>query len=272
MAEDYVLPEDVAEETPRRFEKTLRVLIIIALLCLVCELVWLFVITPFRPFSVIDVTGYLGIEREVILECAGVTSGSSYFSANAAAIEKALLGFNQIQSVKVRKSFPGKLEIALESRQPVALALASVSGATVPVVLDSQGVIFQVGGIEIDSSLPGRLPVISGIFIDDPYPGMKLPALLVPLLSELEKIRLAAPELLEAVSEFRINRKLFDTYDLFLYPVHKKIKIRLSELNEDSLRYCLLMVDVMAAKESSIDTLDFRSGIASYIPKEAASE
>jgi cell division protein FtsQ len=46
----------------------------------------------------------------------------------------------------------------------------------------------------------------------------------------------------------------------------------LPELNEDLLRYTLLLVDVLASKESGIESLDFRSGIASYIPKEASSE
>ena len=270
MSEDYVLPEDTVAASPRRFEKTLRVLIFIAALCLSGELIWLLAIAPFRPFSAIDVSGYDGIEREVILANAGITSSSSFFSADVAVIEKALMSLSQLESVRVFKSFPGRLQITLEGRRPVATALASVNSETVPVVFDSRGVIFQVGGNEIDGLLSGRLPVISGIFIEDPFPGMKLPVFFVSLFLELEKIKISSPELLEAVSEIRINRKLFDTYDLLLYPVHKKIKIRLSELNEDILRYSLLMVDVLAAKEDGIDTLDFRSGIASYIPKEAA--
>jgi hypothetical protein len=43
-------------------------------------------------------------------------------------------------------------------------------------------------------------------------------------------------------------------------------------VNEDILRYALLMVDVLSSGNEDIDTLDFRSGIASYIPKEASSE
>jgi hypothetical protein len=44
------------------------------------------------------------------------------------------------------------------------------------------------------------------------------------------------------------------------------------ELNGDSLRYLLLVLDVLEEQGSPLDELDFRSGsIASYIPKEAAS-
>jgi hypothetical protein len=51
--------------------------------------------------------------------------------------------------------------------------------------------------------------------------------------------------------------------------MHKKIKVRLSELNEDLLRYTLLMVDVLSLNEQGVDSFDFRSGIASYKPLEA---
>jgi cell division protein FtsQ len=114
--------------------------------------------------------------------------------------------------------------------------------------------------------------VISGLVIDEPYPGMRLPAMFNSLFKDLDTLRLRAPELLAAVSEIKINRKSFDGFDLVLYPVHKQIRVRLSELNQDLLRYTLLMADVLAAKEPGINFIDFRSGMASYTLKEASSE
>jgi len=272
MAEDYVLPEEIATAAPTRFEKFLRVFIVLAVLCLAGELVWLLGITPFRPFSGIEISGYEGIAREEILARAGISPDSSYFSVNVVNSEKALMGFSALESVKVLKHFPDKLHIILESRKPVAYALSSLNGRTVPVLFDNRGVIFRIGGNENDESLLYLLPVISGLVIEDPFPGMKLPVMFVPLFQALEKIGISAPELFQAVSELRINRKSSDSFDIILYPAHKKIKVRLSELNEDLLRYTLLMVDVLASKDSGISSLDFRSGIASYIPKEASSE
>ena len=169
------------------------------------------------------------------------------------------------ESVKVSKYFPSRLQIVLEDRKPVAQTLASMGGINVPVLLDRQGVVFGVG--DYSMFLSGTLPVISGIVIEEPFPGMRLPGIFLPLFSELEKITISAPELLGAVSELRVNRKLFGDFDLILYPVHGRIKVRLSELNEDLLRYTLLMVDVLSPNEGSIGTVDFRSGIASYIPQ-----
>jgi len=264
---DYVLDNS---EAPTGFEKFIKIFIVIAGLCLGAELIWLLGISPFRPFSKIDITGLDGVGREQILAIAGVNASSSYFTTDVIKIENALMRVSQIESVKVFKFFPNRLSIVLDGRKPVAVALASVEGKTAPVVFDSQGVIFEVGG----KNVPDFYPVISGLIIEDPVPGMRLPGTFIPFLKELEKIELSSPELLQAVSEFRIYRKLFDGFDLILYPAHKQIKVRLSEINEDTLRYALLMVDVLSSDPVSnkIDTLDFRSGIASYIPKEAYPE
>ena len=275
MAGDYVLE---GSSEPARFEKILKVFIILASLCLVGELVWLFGISPFRQFSKIDISGYDGITREEILTIAGLSEDSSFFTTDIKAVENALAEISSLASVRVFKSFPGRLKIVLEARRPLAYALADLNGYTVPVLFDSEGVIFEVAG----KALSAKLPVISGLVIEEPVPGTRLPPSFVPFLKELEKIENSSPELLSAVSEFKIVRKPFDGFDLLMYPVHRRIKVRLSEVNEDIIRYALLMVDVLSSGDEMIDTLDFRSGIASYtnqslmnqslIPKEASSE
>jgi len=285
MAADYILPESAA---PTAFEKTIRVLIILAVLSLAGVLIWFLGIAPFRAFSKIDIIGgeeqinspalqaeglsYFGISRAAILLKAGITLDSSYVSANVPAMEKALMGIVSFESVRVFKHFPDRLQIVLEGRKPVASALADIDGRTVPVLFDSQGVVFQIGGDIRKGTFNRQLPLISGLIIEDPVPGMRLPVIFTSLFKELEKIGNSAPELLAAVSELRINRRSFDGFDLILYPVNKKVKVRISEINEDLLRYTLLMVDVLASREDGIETLDFRAGIASYVPKEASSE
>ena len=262
MAEDYVLDNSAA---PSRFEKLLKIFIIFACLALAGELIWLLGIGPFRRFTRIDVNGYEGIAKEEILKIAGINEKSSFFTTDTRIVEQSLLNISSLESVKVFKYFPARLQIILEDRQPLACALVNINGETVTVVFDSQGVIFETG----ETLLPVMLPLVSGLVIDEPYPGMKLPPVFIPFFKELEKIKMTSPELLSAISEIKISRKPFDGFDLVLYPVHKRIKVRLSELNEDLLRYTLLMIDVLASREEGIDTLDFRSGIASYIPKEA---
>jgi len=272
MAGDYILEGETAAAAPRRFDKFLKTFIILAGLGLAGQLIWLMGITPFRPFSRIDISGFDGLTKEEIFAAAGITSSSSYYSTDTRAMEKALTGLYTLQSAKVFRHFPDRLQIVLEGQRAVASALASMGGRSVPVFFNSQGVVYRIGGDENESALSRQLPVISGLFIEDPVPGMRLPAMFLSLFRQLEKIQSSAPELLTAVSELRINPKPYDGFDLVLYPVHRKVKVRIHELNEDLLRYTLLMVDVLASKEPGIESLDFRSGIASYKPLEVSSE
>ena len=280
MAGDYALPEKAMTAAPRRFEKFLKAFIFLALFALGGQLIWLMGVSPFRPFSRIDILGNGELDRTEILAMAGINGDSSYFSTDERAVEKTLMGLYTIQSAKVFKHFPDRLQIILEGRQAVASALVYQGDRTVPVFFDSQGVVFKIGRDKRDElHQPDlhqqdllALPIISGLIIEEPFPGMRLPAAFLSLFRELEKIQSSAPELLTAVSELRINPKSYEGFDLVLYPVHKKVKVRLSELNEDLLRYTLLLVDVLAAKEGGQGSLDFRGGIASYIPKEASSE
>ena len=274
MSRSVLLREGIVDTTSGGFERFLKIFIGLAVLFLAAELVYLLGVMPFRPFSSIDISGYINIPKDEILGAAGLTGNSTYFSTDAKNIEKALQAYSSLESVQVVKQFPDKLKIILESRRPVASALATVNGATIPVLFDSNGVIFQIGG-ETKDQFPedtSGLPVISGLVIENPYPGMKLPVMFSSFFEQLEKIEMSAPELLQAVSEIKISPKSFNSFDIVLFPAYKKIRVRLSELNEDMLRYTLLMVDVLASRDPGIDNLDFRSGIASYIPKEASSE
>ena len=268
MTDDLYFAEEAAPTAPARSEKLFRIFIIIAIVCLGIMLIWLFGISPFRPFASINITSYDEIARERVLFLAGITSSSSFFSTNAQNVERSLMSISSVESVQVSKRFPDRLNIVLENRRPVATALATVGGVTVPVIFDSQGVVFQIGRDEITPV--GILPIVSGLVIEDPFLGMRLPPQFIPFFRELERIDISSPGLLEAISEIRIDLRPFNSYDLILYPVHRRIKVRLSELNEDMLRYSLLMVDVLASREDEIDIIDFRSGIASYIPKEAS--
>jgi cell division protein FtsQ len=149
-----------------------------------------------------------------------------------------------------------------------------VGGRQVPVYYDRKGVVFNIGGEASGGAglISGDLPVISGLVIEDPRPGMQLPAAFIPLLEQLDQIRQNAPELLSAVSEIRINRKPYDGFNLILYPVHKPIRVRLEkDLSEETLRYVLLMLDVFDKAGGYPEEIDFRSGIGSFSVKEAPS-
>jgi cell division protein FtsQ len=254
----------------RKLEKGLKRLFILAGIILGAEFIWLFGVSPCIPLSTVEVRDFPGFERPDVLRFAGIGEGASFISVNARAIEEILGGHYLVESARVVKRFPDRLSIFLEPRRAVALSLAQVQNRLVPVYYDQGGVIFRIGKSEWSPS--AALPILSGLVIEEPNLGMRLPAAFTPLLTELGKIGTHAPELLSAVSEIRINRKPFDGFDLVLYPVHNPVRVRIgNDLNEDTLRYVLLMLDVFGSGANQPGEIDFRSGMGSYKVKEAPS-
>jgi cell division protein FtsQ len=267
MAGDYIFSDDLVrgpDTVPSRTEKILKWIVLVISLVLAGELVWLLGVTPFMPFARIDISGG-ALDRGAVLSGAGISPRSSFVSLNTREAGRALKALPMVEDAKVFKHFPDRLEIIIEGRRAAAVSLATLDGGMTPVLYDRKGVIFQIGFNHGEESREAEsLPVVSGLVIEQPFPGMRLPAMFTPFLESLEEIELSSPELLAAVSEIRINRKSFDGFDLILYPVHNRISVRLSELNGELLRYTLLMVDALASEGSGIKTIDFRSGIASY--------
>jgi cell division protein FtsQ len=247
----------------RGLERGVKVLIAAAASVLVLELVWLLAISPCMPLSRIEVTGFPGLERAEILRQAGVGERASYVSVDRRAVEKNLEKIKEVESARVTKHFPGTLKILVLPRTPVAVAFTVEGGRRVPLYLDRHGVAFKT--VRETRSLP----VISGLSLAE---GETLSPLYLPLFASLDRIRYADAELLGTVSEITINKKLFDGFDLVLYPVHSPIRVRLeSALNEETLRYVMLMLDVLSSNNQEIEEIDFRTGTASYRLKEVPS-
>jgi cell division protein FtsQ len=272
MSGDFIYSEDVLPAkgaASRNFEKGLKRLIIIAAVILGAECIWLFVVSPCMPLTTVEVDSFPGFDRAAVLSLAGIGERASFITVNTKAAEQALEAFYLVESARVIKRFPDRLRIYLEPRRAVALSLAAMADRVLPVYFDREGVIFKIGNNE-GALTPANLPIISGLVFEQPGLGVRLPAAFGPLLADLEKIGTAAPELLGAVSEIRINRKPFDGFDLVLYPLHNPVKVRLENtINEDTLRYVMLMLDVFKSGHSAPEEIDFRSGTASYTIKEA---
>jgi cell division protein FtsQ len=113
--------------------------------------------------------------------------------------------------------------------------------------------------------------VLSGLELENAPVGMRLPALYARFFADLKQLQTDSPELLAAVSEIRINKKQYEGFDLVLYPEYNKVRIRLSShLTEDSLKYMLLVLDVLEARGIDVREIDFRTGTASYTMLERA--
>ncbi|MDR2070772.1 MAG: FtsQ-type POTRA domain-containing protein [Treponema sp.] len=276
MAIEYILSDKKVPpktETGSVLDKRLKRVLLIVAGILGAELVWLFGITPLLPLSVVDVSGISGFDKAILLAQGGINSRSSFVTVNAGDVRKRLEAFYLVESAEVIKQYPDTLRILLEPRKITAMTLTKIDGKTCPVYFDRFGVIVKIGNSAGFSTLPSSIPLISGFIFSEPALGTRLPGMFEPFLSSLARINAASPELLTAVSEIRINRKAFDGFDLILYPVHSSIRFRVdADLDEDTLRHMILMIDVLGAAEGvQAEDIDLRTGTASYGDKEAFS-
>lgn len=269
--DDSVPSEDVG---PSRLERALKRAAIVLSFALAVELVWFFGVTPCLPFARVEVMAVEGLSEETILRTAGIGSKSSFISLNAASAEYALEALPVVESARIIKRFPDRLSVELTMRTAVAISLAEVDGRTVPIVFDRFGVVFSVasGAAAADILVGAKGPVVSGMVFERPAPGVRLPSFLDGFLSDLDRLRRESPALLDALSEIRIQKRAYDGYELLLYPSRYPVRVRIgAELNEEVLRYMMLVLDVLASKGIEADEIDFRTGTAAYRAKEASS-
>jgi len=251
-----------ARKSSRKIEKGVKRLLFVTAVLLAAELVWLFGISPFIPFSNVEVHGFDGLGRADILMIAGIGESSSFISTNVKEAEAKLAENILVESAKVIKRFPGKLSIFLSPRMAAAVTLTSTDIGQRLLYVDRNGVFFKV----CEDAGSSMLPVISGL--EPVQLSMRLPAGLAPLTESLYSIAQTSPQLLASVSEIRIERKAWDGFELVVFPVHSSARVRVeNNLTEDVLRYMLLMLNVFE-NGSHPDEIDFRSGMGSYKVKE----
>ncbi|MCL2763772.1 MAG: FtsQ-type POTRA domain-containing protein [Treponema sp.] len=254
-----------AKRPAGRIEKGLKKLLVIVLVIFTAQLIWLFGVSPFIPFSTVEVHGFAGIQRAEALSLAGINETSSYITANVNEIRDRLSSHLLVESAVVIKRFPDRLSIFLNPREAAAVTLTNINSRQVPVYVDRNGVFFKIGD---SASLENmNLPVLAGI--ENVRLNMRLPSALVPLVKNLCEMARTSPELLSAISEIRIERKAWDGFDLVVFPVHSSIRVRIeNNLTEHTLRYMLVMLNVLEKDINKPNEIDFRSIIGSYQVKE----
>ncbi|MDR2479478.1 MAG: FtsQ-type POTRA domain-containing protein [Treponema sp.] len=246
----------------------LKRLALVTGICLAGGFIWIFIVSPCRPLN-IAVTGFSGFNGQQVLTFARIQEGASYFSLDASAVAEQLSSHYLVESARVDKRFPDRLSIFIQPRQAVALTLSVVEGRQVPLYLDREGVVFRIGNEGIAAPAEG-LPVISGLVVNQPFLGMRLPVLFEPLFSELGKIKDEAPGLLKALSEIQIMRRAYGGYDILLYPTYIPVRVRLGDnFNADTLGYVVLILDVLKPVRPLPEEVDFRTGVGAYTVKEA---
>ena len=131
---------DIKTKSSRKVEKGIKRLIIVAVIIFAAELIWLFGVTPFVPFSTVEVQSFAGLERSDILLLAGIDENSSFISTNVKEVKRKLESYVLVESAMVIKRFPDKLSIYLSLREPAAVSLSAAGTRQAPLYVDRQGV------------------------------------------------------------------------------------------------------------------------------------
>jgi cell division septal protein FtsQ len=258
--------------TPVKFEKAIKRFLLLAVVFVCGGLIWIFGISPCMVPAKIDVQGFSGFGKAEALQFAGIDSGATYISINAAGLERQLAGHHLVESAKVVKRFPDRLSVFLEPRRAVAIVLARVNDRIQPVYFDRYGVAVKIGNGtgELTSSL---MPVVSGVLDEAQVMGlgMRLSAAYLPLFLRIGAISEEDPRIWQAISEIGIAKKSNDLFDLILYPVQDSIKLRMrSDISKESIYYALLMYDVCRKMGDNPEEIDARSGLGVVKAKEGS--
>ncbi len=239
------------------------ILIILALL----ELGFILFISPNLVIRHIRVDCDFAISESEVMSIAGLGPKEYYFRINTKTIQQRLAAYPIVREARVVKVFPDTLNIVLRQRRPLALAFGTLEHRNIPVALDEEGVIFQIG----ESVTDWNLPVISGL-IFKPLIGLRLPRKLLPFLKALSELRQDEPQLFNIISEIKAIAVNEIEYELIFYPIGYNVRVNLGDrFDESLLKYTFMVLDVLKKQEASSDVkeLDFRTGEVVYkLPSE----
>ena len=248
------------------FSKAVKIIFIILSVCVFLEFLFYKFIIPSIETPVVSVTGQDSYAAEEIVEFLRPMNAQNWFDFNVEQAVSILASVSGIDSVSVKKTFPNKIYIHIEEREPVALTFLTVNDRSVAVQIDENGVLFQEKGDGAGTS--ADIPILSGLPVEHMSEGMRIPSKYRALIEQIADIRRKPQKYFAAVSEICVVPKEYGNYELVLIPAKSKIRVLTDRtLNEDSLKYMMVVLDVVNSMEPNVSEIDLRYGSVSYRKK-----
>jgi len=122
--------------------------------------------SPRLAITEVEVRGLGGLSEAEVRAAAGILAGENLFRLDTEAVARRVERLPRIKRVQVLRSFPNRVTLLIEERQPFALAVR----AGRLYWLDEEGTVL---GPEPRAVTPG-LPVITGLEREDPVDGAPL--------------------------------------------------------------------------------------------------
>ena len=247
-------------EPARRMRRLFLILIFVLMIILFTEIVFHFVVSPRLRLSTVEIVagGALSLTNEAIVKLAGLEGNETFFGVNEAEISARIASFAPVKSVDVEKVFPNTLRISIEQREPLALSLSEAGGRSVPIILDEEGVVFQIGASVTDYDLPA----LSGLTFEYVELGQRVNRALLSFLEDLKELKSASPALFSLISELKFVKRNRAGFEVVLFPRDYRVAVRIgSQIDVDVMRRIFLVLDVFANQGMlpSIEEIDFRT-------------
>ena len=235
---------------------------------LLCELCVYFFVVPCLDKVEISWSGLSSYSKESMNGVIAPIADKKFMNFSAAEAKSLVMSVPGVENVSVSKRFPNKVYIHVTERKPVAMTFVSNGSRTIPVEIDKNGVLFN--GTTNSSNFDTSLPLISGIPVENIPEGMRIPQKYRALMEQIDQIRSLSQNYFAAVSEIHVIPKEYGNYELVLYPIHSRTRILTGrQLNEESLQYMMVALDVVNALEPDGEEIDLRYGSVTYRTKSA---
>lgn len=269
LENDFFLSEEYEGADSKAEKKIKFIKVIFCVLCfaLLCELVIYKYVMPSFSSPKVTVTGQQEYTAEEIARMLLPMNSSSWFDFDVEQAVALLSSEAGIDHVSVEKKFPDKIYVNVTEREPVAVTFVMDNGHSSPVQIDKNGVLFP-GKKTILENSEDALPIVSGLPVEYMSKGMRIPAKYRPLIDQISKIREMPQHYFASLSEICVLPKDSGNYELALIPAQSKVKVLTDRaLNEDALKYMLVVLDVVNQIGTDVAAVDLRYGSVSYITR-----
>lgn len=251
-----------AESSSEKKIKIIKVIFCILCFALICELVIYKYIMPSFSSPKVTVSGQKNYSAEEIARLLLPMNSSNWFDFDVDHAVALLSSEAGIDHVAVEKKFPDKIFVNVTEREPVAVTFVVENGHSAPVQIDRNGVLFPAKNNLAEEV---SLPIVSGLPVEYMTKGMRIPVKYRPLIEEISKISELPQHYFASLSEICVLPKESGNYELALIPSQSKIKVLTDRaLNEDALKYMMVVLDVVKQIGSEVSEVDLRYGSVSY--------
>lgn len=270
VSEDYAdmkINSDYTDDrTNEHSDKKVRIIkVVFCILCiaLFAELVIYKYVMPSLSSPKVTVSGQNIYGAEEIAMKLLPMNSTNWFDFDVNQAVAILSSESGIETASVTKKFPDKIFVNVVEREPVAVTFVIENGCTTPIQIDKNGVLFpSKSNVEVDTSL---VPIVSGLPVEYMSSGMRIPAKYRPLIEQINKIRELPQKYFASISEICVLPKEYGSYELALIPAQSRVKVLTDRaLNEDALKYMMVVLDVVNQIGSEVAEVDLRYGSVSY--------